>query len=659
MGLLPIGIDNKIVQWRAKEKKVDVFIHDASGVVTNLSAYTACFYAKKYPIDSNPAMDISVGHYSLDCSQGKFTFNLLPCMLDLTPGDYVYQVNLINGDNTVVVLQDTFSLLNSLETNYTDFEIKLDPSSFQFTIFDMSTNLNISGLTPEHRWRITEQPDWLTFSEITGIGNTDISVYRNTSSLVNEPFNRSVFKINCNVAYFDASFYYSTLILSEYSHVFTPDTSTQILVTTDDLNSWYIPSIPSWITYDISSGNGVGTFTLNASTITNKSVESILVKSKYSETKTLNVSFDYNVSLTVDSSNPYPFTLENLNHTFTVTTGSLNPWTLTLPSWLSSDVSGRTGNGTFTLTVNNDASAHGLSEIKVSSLFGYSPDFTIDASFTYNPRIWSTTGTYFVDGYGKEGYYFTSDAILTLQTNIPNLTAVESSLYVVAGGGGGGGSQTGYQSQGGGGGGGAVAIVKINASIGIPYNIVVGLGGEREYFPAVATNGGKSIFGNNLVVTDGGGAGGGKVSGYDGKKGGSGGGGGAYYDINGNVYGTYGNPSTGYSGNVGAAGLSNATSRYDVHHTMGGGGGGSAGPGTRATGGGAGPGIIAIVNSTLFPIPLGAGGAAGDFGNTRYTYPGTGGMSGYKFEPEDEPGTSSPAYKGIDGIISILWTKIT
>lgn len=661
MSLLPIGINNRIVQWRAKELQVDVFVHDASGLVNNLDAWDAYFYAKKYPIRSTADLDISIG-YTSRLTNG-FSFDLFPITLDISSGDYIYEI-IIQGPEKeqISIVQDRFTILESLNLDYNDeIPIIISPSNYLFTVHDLIVNFNLTSMLS---WEVISFPEWLSISSELGTGNYSGTITKD-SSLENQSSGEIIFKnLYNNYGYFDASFFYSDLVLSKTSITFEPETPVTIDISTANINSWITSGIPNWLSYDISKGIGDSTITLEASIITEKPVSNITVDSSFSYQKSFDVSFYYPTTLTVDSSNPYTFSLEDNHHTFNVSTGEYNEWNLILPSWLSSDVSGMMGSGSFTLTVNDLTQSHPLSSITIESM--YVSDVIVDASFNYDAAIWSLTGTYFQDGHGKEGYYFTSDTSLILYTNIPGLTAIESSVYVIGAGGGGGGGQYGYQSQGGGGGGGAVSITKIDISIGDSYNLIVGTGGlaENQNTPSAATNGGPSKF-HSFVTVDGGGAGGGKFSNsYIGKKGGSGGGGAGYYDNTGNYSGTYGDASIriGQSGNRGGAGASTATERYDEQHTHGGGGGGSKTFGSTDTYplgvyGGAGEGLNARVRSS-FSEYIGSGGPAGSHGVQFYGAVGRGGRSGYRFIPSiSVPGTAAYAQDGEDGLISILWTK--
>jgi hypothetical protein len=147
----------------------------------------------------------------------------------------------------------------------------------------------------------------------------------------------------------------------------------------------------------------------------------------------------------------------------------------------------------------------------------------------------------------------------------------------VGGGGGSGGSYL-YGSAdvgGGGGGGGYVSTKEITITPNASYSIVIGSAGTNgtsDTIPTNGTNGGATIFGDNLVVANGGGGGFGATStrGGDGGSGGSGGGGGCSSDV---VSARGGDGGTGYQFGGGGAGAGNANANGGNGGLYGGGGG--------------------------------------------------------------------------------------
>jgi len=120
MGLQAIGIDNRFVHFRAKDKQIDVFVNDCSGYFNGLNPWICSFYAKKFPPISNAEYDISIGSSSIDGSIGKITFDLSPIISDISVGDYIYEVLIEDtyNINRISVVQDRFTILNSLNTDY-------------------------------------------------------------------------------------------------------------------------------------------------------------------------------------------------------------------------------------------------------------------------------------------------------------------------------------------------------------------------------------------------------------------------------------------------------------------------------------------------------------------------------------------------------------
>jgi hypothetical protein len=501
MGLVFREFDNKLVQWRAKSHQIDVFLNDASGKTSILSECNGYFYAKKYPVDNSADLDISIGQYSKDISKGLITFYLLPAITDISAGDYLYEVQIKDSNNhKITVLQDRFSVSDSMELSYSDLPLSVIPASHLFTIWDESEDYSVTSLA---QWETVSKPDWIEMSPSNGTSSTDGSINKSDSDLSNRTGSILLRNAVGNEAVIDVSFYYSDLVLNPSSFTFTPNSSVLIDVSTSDINSWVLSGIPSWLAYDISSGTGASSILLEASIITNKVKETIDVDSDYSYPKTLDVSFYFSSTLSVDSSNPFPFSLDTRNHTFTVTTGSLNPWTLILPSWLSSDVSGGLGSGTFNLTVNDLSQSHSPDEIKVESY--YANEFVIDSSYTYNPIITANGEKTSIGDWDYYVFYDSSSFIIS--TNYTN--TIDVSLFFVAGGGGGG---KGYESgvlpgAGGGGGGGEIKLLNNTLSTNTPYSLIVGDGGAAGTSSNMPGNGGHSYF-NNIKSHGGGAAGG-------------------------------------------------------------------------------------------------------------------------------------------------------
>ena len=104
--------NNKLEGFQNNSKDVVVFVYDSSNNAYDLTGYNAYFYAKKFPIKANATLDVSTAASSIDTSTGSILFSL---SLNLTPGDYVYEVIIDDGaTNRITVVQDKLNLLDSL-----------------------------------------------------------------------------------------------------------------------------------------------------------------------------------------------------------------------------------------------------------------------------------------------------------------------------------------------------------------------------------------------------------------------------------------------------------------------------------------------------------------------------------------------------------------
>jgi len=208
MGLLPVGINNRIVEWRAKDKIVNVFLNDASGSVTSIADLSAYFYAKKFPISSSADLDISIGYYSKDLDKKMFCFHLYPFITDISIGDYLYEILITDTAGLrITIVQDRFSLLQTVFEGYTAGN-SINPSTYSFTNYDSSMILTIEGRTEE--WNLYT-PDWITASRTSGTygtyevvltANSDVSVPYADVSIV---FNNETMVMDTSYGYYNLS----------------------------------------------------------------------------------------------------------------------------------------------------------------------------------------------------------------------------------------------------------------------------------------------------------------------------------------------------------------------------------------------------------------------------------------------------------------------
>jgi len=107
--------NNKLEGFQKNSKTLLVVVYDASANLMNLTDYDASLYMQKYPIRANNPIDVSISQASKDASNGTFLFNITQSELNLTQGDYVYEVIIDDGStNRFTVIQDKFNLKDSI-----------------------------------------------------------------------------------------------------------------------------------------------------------------------------------------------------------------------------------------------------------------------------------------------------------------------------------------------------------------------------------------------------------------------------------------------------------------------------------------------------------------------------------------------------------------
>lgn len=348
MALLPVGINNNIIEYRAKTREVVVSLNDANGIFEKLENYDVYFYAKKYPIKTSADLDISIGYASRDLSTGKVTFTLLPPNTDLTPGDYVYEVVLKDSYSKITVLQDKFTIVDSVDTSYGSVHFEVTPESYDFNIFDTSTDIYVNT-GASNVWLI-DAPEWLDVSTKNNIGSKN-KVFQVKSEYLTTP---SVGVINFTSPYgndkVDVQYVYARLDLNPSSLTYDYDTSVGIIdISTYNFNNWSIKNIPTWLSASKTSGigNDSVTFTANASDLHN---DNITIKSTYDPTKTLTVKFDISANVSPDSlSYTYPYS----SKFFGITTPSFNKWTISnVPNWIGLSKTTGYGNSAIDVCIN-------------------------------------------------------------------------------------------------------------------------------------------------------------------------------------------------------------------------------------------------------------------------------------------------------------------
>jgi len=115
MSTAEANYNNKLEGYKGNSKDIFCAVKDASGNCYDLSGYNSYFYMQKYPIRPNNPIDLSTGQTSIDVSNGAVYFGLSSSQLDISIGDYLYEIIIDNGAGIVIsVVQDNFKIKTSL-----------------------------------------------------------------------------------------------------------------------------------------------------------------------------------------------------------------------------------------------------------------------------------------------------------------------------------------------------------------------------------------------------------------------------------------------------------------------------------------------------------------------------------------------------------------
>ena len=107
-------MSNEIKIYQGNTKTTTCFVEDSSGTPYNLTGYGAVFYATKYRSRLIAPPDLSINYTTIDATNGAIIFNFSTTDTSLNTGDYVYEVIIDNATNRISVLQDTLSILDSV-----------------------------------------------------------------------------------------------------------------------------------------------------------------------------------------------------------------------------------------------------------------------------------------------------------------------------------------------------------------------------------------------------------------------------------------------------------------------------------------------------------------------------------------------------------------
>lgn len=322
MSLRVTGVDNRLVNYKAKNHIINVFPSDASGQfdITNYDAY---LYAKKYPIRPDSDLDVSIKYVQRDNSTGRFTFSLSPIISDISAGDYLYEVHINNRLSKYIVVQDKFVILPSLDTRYEyDPSIAASISSYEFNIIDSSIIFNIYSSNGLY-WGLTF-PSWITPTPVIGRGSSSIFLESDLLTLMKD--GSIIIDNELQDLVIDVSFYYPDFEVDPESVTFDLDSSTiNLNVFTDINNPWSYISKPDWI--NLSVENSYGDTSVNAYFNSSTYVDdgSLVFDSSYNlEEKVVDITFTKPSFLLNPTS--ISFNLDSSVLDFTISTHSLNKW---------------------------------------------------------------------------------------------------------------------------------------------------------------------------------------------------------------------------------------------------------------------------------------------------------------------------------------------
>ena len=105
---------NALTIRKADDKTYQVTITDSDGVVVNISTYTVKFTVRKNPADSAAVISKTTpaasGINLSDPTNGVFKISLSDTDTNITPGKYIYDVEMANSGVTQTVLYDNLTI---------------------------------------------------------------------------------------------------------------------------------------------------------------------------------------------------------------------------------------------------------------------------------------------------------------------------------------------------------------------------------------------------------------------------------------------------------------------------------------------------------------------------------------------------------------------
>ena len=355
---------NIIETYRAKTKYIIATNKDQNGTIVDMDAYDYYLYAKKYPVNPDAALDISIGPIltTVDACDGTVTFGLYPFDASLIPGDYKYEIVAKEGGREITIIQDTLKILDTLVPAYSTGLAIFDPNSYDFTIFD--TSILVEFFYSEIGGWTSIIPDWLTINPSTGISSGFFAL-----NLIHDPSTSQDDNVQFDISGYGikempVTFTIGPLAFVPADYVFNidaEDISLGLDVSTRSINNWNIVADTdlSWFTYDISSGIGNGTIdislniaTFNGTVATNKQ---ITIDSSYYYTQTFDASVIISTPLGLfPISHIFSIDAEDISLGLDVSTGTYNTWKMApdTDNWFTYDISSGSGDGIIDISLN-------------------------------------------------------------------------------------------------------------------------------------------------------------------------------------------------------------------------------------------------------------------------------------------------------------------
>ena len=106
--------DNKLQIYQGNSESIFCAVVDASDLQMDLTEFNAKFMVKK---KADGDIELEYDHFTKDNSEGVILFNILAVDTStLTPGNYVYSVDIFDSSNALVytVVKDRFIIIDNL-----------------------------------------------------------------------------------------------------------------------------------------------------------------------------------------------------------------------------------------------------------------------------------------------------------------------------------------------------------------------------------------------------------------------------------------------------------------------------------------------------------------------------------------------------------------